>query len=120
MQWRVSLLRPRTIGKDGPVGHTWMSLGIVEADSEEDVRPFAEREWGLVGADNYNVTAIIEEGHAQYLYKAVCEFLEEIEGAEPNSEHYYPESTAVEWMNHAISLVEDHDNMEESKPPRRV
>lgn len=109
MKWRV---QQSVIRGTGPA--KWIDLGTVEADSKDDVWAFAEKEWGLTDSDIYSVTAIIKEGHAQYLYKAVSEFLAEIENDE-----MYPETTAVEWMRHAISLIEEHDNTEE-KEVRRV
>lgn len=113
MKWRV---QQSVIRGTGPA--KWITLGTVEADTEEDVESFSEKEWGLAATDIYRVTVIIEEEHAQYLYRSVCEFLEEIDSLITDRLYYYPETTAVEWMRHAVELVERSEEL--IGKPRRV
>lgn len=107
MEFRVSLLRQKRICKEGVEEPRWMSLGTVDAETREDVFPFAEKEWGLTGTDEYKVSPVISEPHGVYLYEAVKELLEELEVAErDNNAMVYPETTALRWMRHAVEQVE--------------
>ena len=107
MEFRVSLLKQRRVGKEGVEEPRWIELGIVDAETREDVFPFAEKEWGLTGTDEYKVSLIISQPHGVYLYDAVKELLEELEVAErDNNAMVYPETTAIRWMRHAVEKIE--------------
>jgi len=105
MEWRVKLQTLRKVGKEGVIEPKWINLGIVDAEAEEDVWPFAKKEWGLVETDTYEITPVIPEKNAAHLYDAVKELLEEI-NLENGLCYNDPETAAIKWMRLAVELIE--------------